>query len=323
MQAPQHAEESADAAEDPGFYHRMTDHLAVFHPRGRHLVVSFDAQVASDPEALRAPWGHDYFDTQGQSQLGLVMTRAEDGFANAEVDACFDQLLQHRFFDQFEDVLFLGTGLGGGAALRYAAAVPGCRVVAFAPRMPDALAAPPDAPADAPYADPGAGVAAARKVQLFCDPQLPEDCALARALIGAPADTGARLIRLPGTGHPVPLMLRQPGLLSQVAQAAIDDRIDRARLSVQLRARRNKPSYVRRLLAQAIEAGHWRLVEKALAQVSEAHPEWGFRTVNLMLNRARRQEKRARVRARLERRAAEERDAELGHVSLFERLQLE
>ncbi|WP_238363820.1 hypothetical protein [Mesobacterium pallidum] len=312
MQSSQRAEAISDMAEATGFYHRMTDHMAVFHPRGRRLVVSFDAEVSDPAEAMRAPWGHDHFDRLGLSHLALAMTGAEDGFRHVDVDTCFDQLLDCRFFDQFQDVLFIGSGTGAEAALRYARTVPGCRVAAFGPRR--------SAPgiSASRYADPQAGAARAARAQVFYDPMMPEDRDAARALAGPAAE----LIRLPGTGHPVPLALGQPGLVSQVAEAVLEDRFDRAELSAQLRARHDKPSYVRRLLTRAIEAGHWRLAEQVLVSVSAQHPEWGFRTVNLMLNRARRQEKRARVRARLERHEDAAQGTSPGHVSLFERLQM-
>jgi hypothetical protein len=87
-------------------------------------------------EARRAPGalplGLDHVTRNGWSVLA-VMSLGDTWFRDPAVWRHFDRLTDDGFFEDFDSVLFAGSGPGGYAAAAFAVAAPGARVLAIRP----------------------------------------------------------------------------------------------------------------------------------------------------------------------------------------------
>jgi hypothetical protein len=137
------AQTSSDAAwlarldvlgEERGYFQTVGPrHSAVFTDAGPVLLVTFEtvsAIRARDPDGL--PEGFALADAHGWSQLSLV-AHAETWFRDPAVYGYIDRLIEDGFFEDFDRVIFLGTGMGAHAACAFSVAAPGSVVIAVAP----------------------------------------------------------------------------------------------------------------------------------------------------------------------------------------------
>lgn len=259
-----------------GFARQMTRHCAIYAPRGRTLVVTFDNMKSREAKGARTPWGWDLVQRMGHSHLGICMTRRNDWFRHVDLLDFFDELRDTGFFTGFDEVIFYGSSMGGFGALAFAAAAPGARIVAHVPQTslrPDLVPferryRPGQARGDwddPRYADGAEGARLARSVTVFYDPLHRLD----RQHVARLPQANLMAMRCPFMGHRVPRLLQQLGILRPVVERAFNGTLRQAHFSTLLGRRKTNLGYVRTLLDQGLERGHLRLVASAMDRIEQ------------------------------------------------------
>jgi pimeloyl-ACP methyl ester carboxylesterase len=267
-------------AEKSGFYRDLGRHFAVYVPRGSTCVVTFDNLKSRDQPAPRFPWGHDFCERKNYSQLGIMMTRRNDWFRQRPLCDFFDELSQNGFFDQFDDVVFYGSSMGGYGALTYAASCPSARAVAFSPQTSLSPAAVPwenryrrgydrgDWSIER-YADAAETINQYKEASIFYDPYFKIDRLHANRL----QQPNVNHFRCPFMGHKVPRMLLHMGVLDEVVTGAIEGTLEATQFYTLLRLRRDYIGYFRSLSLLAIEENK-SLGQLAIRWAKSNRPEW-------------------------------------------------
>ncbi|SNR98680.1 phosphoadenosine phosphosulfate reductase [Antarctobacter heliothermus] len=242
--------------EEYGFAEPMgKSHAAIFVEEGDTLVVAFETM--SGIEALsetRTPIGFDMVNANGWSSLSML-SHGDTWFRDERVYAFFDQLQDDGFFDDFENVLFYGAGPCGYAAGAYSVTAPGARVLML---QPQATLDPRVAEWDDRFAEERRRdftsrygfapemIDAAERAYVIYDPRERLD-AMHSALFARPNVTR---LRAPFMGGALQSDFRALDLLPGMLTAAAQGRLDSDLFATMLRARRNHPPYLRRLLAR-------------------------------------------------------------------------
>ena len=120
---------------ESGFQRALDDqHEVVFVSRGPKLLVMFQTfDDAVRDGKLGGPVGLDFVDDKNYSLLYLG-ARANTWFRAERVYELFDTLVDDCFFEDFDQVMFYGAGIGAYAACAYSVAAPGAQVLAIAPQ---------------------------------------------------------------------------------------------------------------------------------------------------------------------------------------------
>ncbi|UWQ16495.1 phosphoadenosine phosphosulfate reductase [Jannaschia sp. M317] len=107
-------------------------HVAQFRPGNETLIVEFESRdtVAARPEHL--PWSVRQARSEGWATLTL-MADGRTWYRAPEVIDFFDEMTDEGLFDDYDRVIFLGTGVAGYGAATYSLAAPGATVVLIAP----------------------------------------------------------------------------------------------------------------------------------------------------------------------------------------------
>ena len=119
--------------EEHGYYLPLgQDHAALFIDAGPRLLVTFE-----DVEELRArpdgrPRGFDMVETEGWSLL-TILSEGRTWFRDDAVTWFFDRQVDDGFFEDFDQVLFHGTGIAGYAAAAYSVTAPASNVLLYHP----------------------------------------------------------------------------------------------------------------------------------------------------------------------------------------------
>lgn len=220
---------AAFTAEKNGHYRQMERHFAAFFARSNRLVVTFDHMKSRDAPSPRFPWCYDILEARGISHLGLMMSRRNDWFRHRDLFDYFDELSATGFFEQFEDVLFYGSSMGGFGACAYASAAPGARVLVM---IPQSTLSPTLAPHetrydrgyargdwdDPRYIDGADGVAAAAHAQIIYDPYFADDRLHAERLVGP----NVHHLRTFFAGHKATRALQFGGVLEPLLTASLE-----------------------------------------------------------------------------------------------------
>lgn len=240
--------------EEYGFAEPMgKHHAAIFVEEGDTLVVGFETM--SGIEALsetRTPIGFDMVNANGWSSLSLL-SHGDTWFRDERVYAFFDQLQDDGFFDEFENVLFYGAGPCGYAAGAYSVTAPGARVLML---QPQATLDPRVAEWDDRFAEERRRdftsrygfapemIDAAERAYVIYDPRERLD-AMHSALF---EKSNVTRFRAPFMGGALQADFRALDLLPSLLTAAAEGRLDPPLFSAMMRARRDHPPYLRRLL---------------------------------------------------------------------------
>ena len=205
------------------------------------------------------------------STMTLVSV-GETWFRAPEVINFFDALADGTLLDQFDDVLFYGQGPGAHAALSYALTAPDARIFALAPHIGFGFpGAPEDTRFDLPrgtdfhsrYAISADALIGAKDVWLLHDPTQPQDRAHAQS-IGA-----GRLLACRHMGSDIETGLVELGLLDEMVVRAMEGDLDQIAFYQALRARRDDPAWLRRLIGRLIEQGRPLLEALAVRNVAQ------------------------------------------------------
>jgi hypothetical protein len=267
-----------------GAYHDVGKHVVALIPQGsRRLVVTFDNLAAKREAADRLPWGHDYLAKTGWDVLG-VLSKAPNWFREPSLYDLFDRFRDEGLFRGYDHVVTYGSSMGGFGACAFAAAAPGCTVLAFAPQR---SLAPSLVPfelryrygrslgdwTDPRYSDGLEGIRQAGQVYLVHDPRERLDAQHVAAL-RAP---NVMALALPGTGHKIPPSLLKMGILKPFAEEALMGKLELRSFHKLYRQRRNSVPWVQALLTRALARGHYKLGLWAGEKAMKIQPHWKIR----------------------------------------------
>ena len=230
-------------------------HAAALFGPGPVLIVSFE--LADDVHArlpARLPLGLEVARAEGWSHLCLVAT-GPSWFRDPDVWAAFDRLVDDGFFEDFDEVVFYGAGMGGYAAAAFSVAAPGATVVAV---RPQATLSPDQAEWDdrflaarrldftSRYGFAPDMAEGAERLFLLYDPDDTRD-AMHAALFARPNVTRLRCRYL---GPRPEEALDAMGLTADLLRLAGRGRLTPRTLRAAFRARRDHPARILRLLAR-------------------------------------------------------------------------
>jgi len=236
-----------------------TEHAALFIDGGPRLLVTFESRdsVMKRPRAL--PRGFDLVRKHGWSLLALI-SDGNTWFRDPAVYGFIDRLLDDGFFEDFDQVLFFGSGAAGYAATAFSVAAPGAQVLAI---RPQATLDPDITGWDRRYITErrrdftsryGYGpemIEAAGMAFLVFDPTYAPD-AMHTALYGR---TNVTPLRCPQTGLRIEDMLDLMDLTTPLIEQAMAGSLTGPSFALLWRARRDSPAYLRSLLKKAEVAG--------------------------------------------------------------------
>lgn len=247
-------------AEDDGYLEPLGKrHWAFFAEDRPTLLVTFERAEAIRARPGQLPEAYPMCRARGWSLLTLI-AEGETWWRDRAVWGYFDRLVDDAFFDDFDQVLFMGAGPAGHAACAYAVTAPGCRVLAIAPRATqdpgvagwdrrDMAARRLDFRSRygyAPEMTEGAG-----HVWLVHDPLHAPD-AMHAALFRAPWVTG---LKARHTGETAGQALAGMQVLDKLVEEAMAGTLTQASFARMWRARRSSMPYLETLVAKTAAAG--------------------------------------------------------------------
>ncbi len=239
--------------DEHGYFERLgPDHAALFIDAGPKLLVTFETVEGARRAAGATPRGIEHVTRNGWSLLALL-SRGETWFRDPAVWGTFDRLTDDGFFEDFESVLFTGSGPAGYAAAAYSVAAPGARVLAL---RPYATLDPSVAGWDrrhlrdrrrdfsSRYGYAPEMIDAAAAAFVLHDPGYAPD-----AMHAALFHKGHVVaLRCPLSGARVEAILDQMAVTPDLVDLAMEGRLDRLSFARLWRARRSHPTYLRGLL---------------------------------------------------------------------------
>ena len=121
--------------EREGYYRRLGDnHSVLFMDRGSTLIVTFETSRAIARQKMGgATFGQSVAEPRDWSHLCLI-AETESWYRAPEVYAYFDDLVDDAFFEEFDHVVFYGSGMTAYAAAAYSVAAPGATVILIQPQ---------------------------------------------------------------------------------------------------------------------------------------------------------------------------------------------
>lgn len=248
------------ATEESGYFHSVgARHWAYFSDEGTTLLVSFETLESVLARPGQMPLAQTIAAARGWSHLCLIADGAT-WYRDPAVYAFFDRQVDDAFFEDFDQVLFYGAGMGGYAACAYSLTAPGAQVLALNPRATldpaqtrwdtrDRAARRLDFTSRYGYAPDmleGAG-----KAVVIHDPTLPVE-AMQAALFRAPYITRLSTRHLGDAIEPALLYMN---LLPALMDAAMAGTLTEASFAKLWRERRSYAPYLKTLLSRAEAAG--------------------------------------------------------------------
>ncbi|QBX99775.1 phosphoadenosine phosphosulfate reductase [Rhodophyticola sp. CCM32] len=253
-----------------GFFERLGQHhSALYVQEGSTLLVTFDEAgrvYRQTKDGL--PLGFDAVQRREWSLLN-IMASGQSWFRDANLYRFFDRLVDEDFFDDFDQVIFLGAGpMCGYAACAYSVVSPGARVLSLSPA---ATLDREDAPFEmrfraarrlnfndrygyAPYMLEGA-----EQATIVYDPHEPLGAAHA-ALYRGP---NVQRVPMRWCGINLYPILESDGAIDRLVQATARGNLRPLRFAqITRNTRRNYPPYLFRLMTRALEKGHPDLARK-------------------------------------------------------------
>ena len=124
-----------DLGKDGFQYDLDPNHVATFLSRGsKKLLVTFETlENTLNVSGNGMPIGLDFVEDKNWSLLHLT-ARKESWFRSQAVYEFIDELVDDMFFEEFDQVMFYGAGIGAYAACAFSVAAPGATVLALSPQ---------------------------------------------------------------------------------------------------------------------------------------------------------------------------------------------
>lgn len=109
-------------------------HAALFAHRKQTLIVTFETTEAirrrhNDP----MPMGYALAEAKGWSHL-CVMALGQTWYRDPAVFAFFDEMVDEAFFEDFDQIVFYGSGMAGYAAAAFCVTAPGATAILVQPQ---------------------------------------------------------------------------------------------------------------------------------------------------------------------------------------------
>lgn len=250
--------------EDSGHFEPLgSKHWALFIDESPTLVVTFEQLDDIRQRPGQMPLGHDVAKANGWSHLCLICD-GETWYRDKRVYGYFDRLVDDAFFEDFDHVVFMGTGVQGYAAAAFSVAAPGATVIALSPRatMDPAMAAWDRRAIKARALDFNSRygyapdmVEGAGQVFVIYNPDVAED-AMHAALFRGKHVTHFRLRRLPGR---LDWALSHMRMIQQLVDMSVAGTLNSVSFARLWRARRNFGPYLRTLLDKTAAEGRTKL----------------------------------------------------------------
>lgn len=268
MKAPLTLEDQLVALGDAhGFFDRLGDnHMAVFAEPDQTIFneadsVLFVSFVEADEHDQNledvCPLGAHLREENGWAHLCIV-AEGRSWYRDQAVYGFFDRLVDDAFFEDFDRVVFFGSGMGGYGAAAFSVVAPGCSVLAFAPQ---ATLSPEHASWDdrfpgtrkmnftARYGYAPHMTEAADRVFIVYDPFEKYDAMHAALFQGV--FTTCLPVRYFGADPAA--TITSAGVMRALVEAVAEDRLDRPTFYQMMRKRRKVRSYMRRVAYWAEE----------------------------------------------------------------------
>lgn len=123
-----------EIGEEAGYFQPLGDaHSAFFSDQGTTLLVSFErAEDIRERNEDKLPSGFALAREHGWSHLCLI-AEGETWYRDRAVYGYFDRLVDDAFFEDFDHIVFFGSGMGAYAAAAYSVTAPGANVVIVQP----------------------------------------------------------------------------------------------------------------------------------------------------------------------------------------------
>ncbi len=242
---------------------------------GDKLIVTFEsASDIRNSRDMSLPYGLNLAQEIGNCAVITVMCTRPTWFRSDAVYEFFDHLTDGGVFEDFEHVVFFGTGLGGYGAAAFSIAAPGSDVVVISPQ---ATLDPRMTEWDPRFAS--------QRINSFTDrygfaPEMAEGArhtlvlynpdedveAMHSALFARPGVTRFRCRHL---GHNVEDALEDMGLVPKMIQLALDKKLSLLEFAKIYRARRDYGPYMRSLLTEIEDQDRPQLVAWMASSVLE------------------------------------------------------
>lgn len=235
------------------------DHSALFVEKGHEvLFVAFETSygIRSGSET-GMPLAFDICERNNWSHM-TVLAHRQTWYRDANIYGFFDRLVDYEFFDQFDRIVFYGSGMCGYAAGAFSVTAPGALVLMVAPQATlhrDRSAWDNRFPSsrrlgfEGRYADASHLVAAAETALVLFDPEELED-AMHASLFHGENVIHQRYRR--GSAGAIESDLRAMSLVSHLADLAVGGDMTAASVAKTLRARRRHIPYLRALLSRVL-----------------------------------------------------------------------
>ena len=261
---------------------------AWFERRSDVLYVTFDNLASVGEYDPPQPWLQIRTARNGFSILGII-SRRKDWYRNDSGPALLTSLRDAGLFDGFRRIVFVGTSMGGFAAVALSRIVPGSTVRAFSAQSTLSRDI---APFEKRYRyafrkwdwtspdflDAADSVDAAGEVFLFYDPFIAEDRAHAKRMQG-PA---VREIKCGHFGHKLIRQLKGCGVLDDLFRDIGMGTFDEAAFRQRLRSRRTVRNWQKEFLGNVVSKGHPALAVRVAESLLRNDPNTRFarRTLN-------------------------------------------
>jgi len=246
--------------EKGGYFSSLGDnHAAVFIEQShRVLFVSFEMlftiRSVSD---TGMPLAFDICERRGWSHLTLIAEQ-QDWFRDKRIWNYFDRLVDYGFFEDFDQVIFYGSGMCAYAAAAYSVAAPGATVLLVSPQATldrertawdDRFPSTRRLDFQSRYGYAPDMLEAAAAAYLIYDPDETED-AMHASLFRGPNIGHFRYRR--GRAGAIEADLRALSMISTLADSAAEGTLDLPTLAHHMRRRRRHVPYLRALLSRVL-----------------------------------------------------------------------
>ncbi|WP_217621177.1 hypothetical protein [Phaeobacter inhibens] len=269
-----------DAVEQGSFWVSGETCDLVAHMRSDTLLVTFDNLASINERGTTRPWPiwmGRRADALNYSILG-VQSHQKDWYRNAEVPRQIVALRDCGFFDKFQHVCFMGTSMGGFAALCFAGLVPKARVLSFSPQSTlNRVIAPYERRYPYPhrkfdwqspeYLDAAQYVGSISCGHVFFDPQVHEDRLHAERL----RTTRLKHVRIPYAGHTLIRVLAKSGALDHLLRSYPQTGDLDAGFFHLLRNKRANKAWAKPFLAAVLARGQGKLARAACRGLYRQH----------------------------------------------------
>lgn len=123
-----------DIGEESGYFEPLgQNHFAVLKDASPTLLVTFETiETIRDDTEDDLPLGFDLVSENRWSHLGII-ANGNTWFRDKSIYDYFDRLVDDGFFEDFDRVIFMGSGMCGYAAAAFSVVAPGCTVMVYNP----------------------------------------------------------------------------------------------------------------------------------------------------------------------------------------------